>query len=70
MEVRRITVAHVFLLRTGGILCHSFERGDGTSRIPPWKEFTGADRLHGGMLAPLVLAAGALPGITGALPSV
>lgn len=38
--------------------------------IPPWKKFTGADRLHGGVLALSVLAAATLPGITGSLPSV
>lgn len=68
VEVHGIIVACVSISRTGGILCHRGEME--LQEFPPWNQFTGADRLHEGVLAPLVLAAGTLPGITGSLPSV
>ena len=62
---------HVCLSRGQAEFCATVLREEmELQEIPPWKEFTGADRLHGGMLAPSVLAAGTLPGVTGSLPSV
>ena len=70
MEVHRITVACVSLSRTGKILCHSFERGDGTSRNSPLEEVHWSRQASWRRVSSLSAAAATLPGITGSLPSV